>query len=332
MEHSATTGAEVAADEATTTWERAKRFLFSKESVLPLLLGLTGFAVAYLVFHWGNGTPGKAERFVTTPQYRLWALLICAQMSLWLALSAPLVKGLLRKGTWEYVWTWGVGLKVFVLAGFLLWGFNSAFHELPVKEVIDFHPYHVHKLKFFNVAGGLAALLAIAGIWATQAALKEAEESPRADRAKRVGHFLTLRSQLEQYLLAAGTIIGAATLATGALRQSVLAYDSRYGERFMVQDVLGYGLTFSLMLALVYAPAHMRLVSARAALHRTLVPLPKPDADDPHAGAVSWDAWNKEHKAAGELLQPNAGLFGSLAGAVSILTPLLGSLVSLLLK
>lgn len=321
-------------------------FRFGLGSVLPLLLGLAGFAVAYHVLLFGNEGPDN-RRFVaaaglagcgnaapvelaSTPQHRLWVFLICAQTGIWLALAAPLLASLLRAETRARLLTRDVWPKAAALGLFLLWLFLfSELHKAPFANLGELHRHHSDKLNFFNVVGGLVAVLAIVGLWTTQAALKEEERREDAGGvSERVGAFLALRSGLELYLLAAGVIIGAATLATGALRQAVIAVCPAAKEQFMVQDVLGYGLAFSFLLALVYAPAHAQLVRTRSALHDRLVGLP---LEKPKVEEKFWSDWNAERKAVSELLHANAGLFASLAGAVSILTPLLGSLVSLLL-
>lgn len=316
-------------------------FRFGLGSVLPLLLGLVGFAVAYHVLSFGNddfvtaadltGCGNAAPvAFASTPQYRLWVFLICAQTGIWLALAAPLIASLLRAEMRPRLLTRDVWPKAAALGLFLLWLFLfSPLHKAPFANLHEIHPHHGDKLDVFNVVGGLVAGLAIVGLWVTQAALKEEEGRGDARRVReRVGVFLALRSGLELYLLAAGVIIGAATLATGALRQAIIAVCPAANKQFMVQDVLGYGLAFSFLLALVYAPAYAQLVRARSALHDWLVELPQ---ERPKVEERFWDVWNAERKAVSELLHANAGLFASLAGTVSILTPLLGSLVSLLL-
>lgn len=309
-------------------------------TLLPLALGMTGFILAYIVLGVGekmavpdyqklgceNPAGAQDVAFNATSQYRLWALLICAQMTLWFAIFLPLVASLFGRRAWRRVPTWDVLLKAAALGLFLVWVAKwSGSYKAPFAALGDIHAGHASKMNFVNAVGFFVAVLAIVGVWATQEALKRlgacGETTPDEGRVK---EFLALRSNLESYLLAAGVIIGAATLATGALRQAATAVCASAAKQFMVQDVLGYGLGFSLLLALLYAPAHAQLARTRAALRDALVPLPKQDG-------MSWFDWNGERKAVGELLHANAGLFASFAGAVSILTPLLGSLVSLLI-
>lgn len=318
------------------------RFLSSLKGALPLLLGLVGFVVAFYVLRWDAFKGDAAKRFAGTAQYRLWALLLYTQTALWFALALPLAASLFRKGERpkKYDISWDVALKAAAVFGFLLWMYFSNGFDAPVEDLKEsLNPHHDIKLAFFSLGGLGVSLLAMAGIWAAQGALKGLGDESRAAKekgataattAERVGRaerFLALRSRVELYLLAAGTIIGAATLATGALRQAVVAYSPRYEHQFMVQDVLGYGLGFSFLLALVYAPAYARLAQTRALLLDELAPLSGQGA----GGQKPWDEWNKERKAAGEMLHANAGFFASMTGAVSILTPLLGSLVALLL-
>lgn len=219
-----------------------------------------------------------------------------------------------------------------VVAGFLLWVVKSGDYRAPIENLNDIHPHHDWKLKIFNYVGMGVGVLAVTGLWATQAALKRVRPAfikaenggGRPDLPWHITNFLRLRLGLERYLLAAGVIVGAATLATGALRQAILAVRPDLAGKFMVYDVIGYGLAFSVLIALVYAPAHAQLVRARSLLRDSIVELPE-------AGPESWDKWNAERKAVEELLQGHTSLFASLTGAISILTPLLGSLVSILI-
>ena len=83
------------------------------------------------------------------------------------------------------------------------------------------------------------------------------------------------------------------------------------------------------MLALVYAPAHVWLMKVRTLLRDKLAPLP--DKKPGEEGAPkAWSQWAGERKAVDELLQVQSS-FAGFAGGVSILTPLLGSLISLLI-
>lgn len=324
--------------EAGARW-RAMRLPPGLKGVVPILFGLAGFVVAFYVLRWDASVGVEAKRFSGTAQYRLWGLLLYTQTALWCALALPLWVSVFRRGgrPKQFDITPEVLVKAAVVFGFLLWIYFSGGFEAPVKDLREFlNPHHGKKLAVFSLGGLMVALLAMAGIWAAQGALEKLGDESRAAQEKgaaaaetvgRVEHFLALRSRVELYLLAAGTIIGAATLATGALRQAVIAHSPRYEHQFMVQDVLGYGLIFSFLLALVYAPAYARLAQTRSLLLGELAPLPGQGA----GGQKPWDEWNKERKAADEMLHANAGFFASMTGAVSILTPLLGSLVALLL-
>src|SRR5947207_2597102 len=72
--------------------------------------------------------------------------------------------------------------------------------------------------------------------------------------------YLELRIVLQRVLAVEGAILGAAILATGSLRNSVVVWHHNDATAFPREFVLMYGGFFTLLLALLYAPVYQTLL------------------------------------------------------------------------
>jgi hypothetical protein len=146
-------------------------------------------------------------------------------------------------------------------------------------------------------------------------------------------------------------VIGLGTLASGLLREAVLATNEialekrpetqpsisikddpttalteayRTALEFDPKYVALYGLFFTLLLALAFAPSYLALRSAARELREHTLPLPPPTAND-------FDEVRQKRQTLDELLQTNLTAFGSFKAGIAILSPLAGSLTALIL-
>lgn len=171
------------------------------------------------------------------------------------------------------------------------------------------------------VAIGLViGFAAIAGTWATAMLLNRLrpENPPTREDLER---FLALRRDLTSLLAVAGALIGLATLATGALRLAVLATDRL---QFASEYVVAYGLFFTGLLAIGFAPAFLAMRGAGARLRDSAHPLTAPnDADFTEVIA--------KRAALDVILETNLSASATFKAGVAILTPLAGSMLGLVL-
>ena len=122
-------------------------------------------------------------------------------------------------------------------------------------------------------------------------------------------------------------MIGAAVLATGGLRNAVLAYSASPGAHavdFPREFVLMYGIFYSAVLALVYVPTYARLSEVGRAIRDRSLPAPE----------MTDQSWTRRYEArtrADEFLQLGLSTSQSFRAGVAILTPLAGSLLGLLI-
>src|SRR5215475_9576534 len=56
------------------------------------LLGFIGFITGVGILSWGTNSTPESQRFISSPEFRVWLLLIGAQTALWFAIVIPLVE------------------------------------------------------------------------------------------------------------------------------------------------------------------------------------------------------------------------------------------------
>ena len=134
--------------------------------------------------------------------------------------------------------------------------------------------------------------------------------------------YLRLRGDLRRFLDTAAAIIAAATLSTGGLRAAVVA--KVHDAEFPPEYVLYYGAFFSLLLALVYAPALLACRATGRRLADALLPLPA-------TAPESWAGWHADRGALEALLELDAATSKGMRTGLALIAPLLGSAIGLLL-
>ena len=200
------------------------------------------------------------------------------------------------------------------------------------------HATRVQPLVGFAV---LVGVLAIIGIWLAGAALKEISKDRSAVELE---GFVALRNELNMLLAIAGVIIGLGTLASGLLREAVLATnditlaaqppDSQPSIRisdnpttsnidesgyrldipFDAQYVALYGLFFTVLLAVAFAPSFLALRAAGRSLRDHALPLPAPTD-------ASFDEVEQRRRSLDDFLQTNLSALASFKAGIAILSP-----------
>ena len=89
--------------------------------------------------------------------------------------------------------------------------------------------------------------------------------------------------------------------------------------------MLLYGLFFSILVAAIYVPTHLTLASVGAAICDQVFPAAPPTSPE-------WEERTAKRERLAALLGLDVGLVGRFKASVAIMTPLIGSLVGLLLK
>jgi hypothetical protein len=171
------------------------------------------------------------------------------------------------------------------------------------------------------IAGGLGMALVHAGL--TQLTRDDVGSDTARDTA--IKDLFLLREQLERLLAIEGAIIGAAVLATAALRNAVLAYGEKVETEatwFPPEYVLIYGAAFSILLALVWAPIYSLLITVSGRLRDAAI--------GGHPANESWTDWHERRKKFEDFLGLQTTATANFRSGVAILTPLASGLLGLL--
>jgi len=167
---------------------------------------------------------------------------------------------------------------------------------------------------------------------------REAASGGAHERA--IADFALLREHLQRLLAIMGAIIGAAILATAALRNAIVAFADRvtmhpwqfpgivghagFPPAFPSEQVLIYGAVMSIVLALFWAPIYALLITVGTALRDATI--------EGRKDGESLPDWDERRARYGEFLGLEATTMTSFRAGVAILTPLASALLGLLFK
>lgn len=184
------------------------------------------------------------------------------------------------------------------------------------------------KLWILNFIGFLISLLAGLGIWLIQIALQRLIDGEKRSDERKITRFLELREALQLFLFIAGTNIGAAVLATGALRQAIQQFKQLPTlcnvTPISMEQLMIYGVLLSAILALAYLPTYQTLVEVGHDLCKDLCPMPEFQKD-------GWNTWHTKRKSLEEILKLDASFKDNFETSLFIFAPLASSFISILL-
>jgi hypothetical protein len=282
------------------------------------------------------GDVTACEKFVRTPQFLVWLMLLCAEGAFWLLAFFPVVAALRDRGKElrearqlsrrAYLALAVPGLGVAAILAASAYFFR---HPLPGFSVFKVHegypshwPLQDHSLRvgILSAVALSVGLLAMVVVWFAGLLLQQmASDVTKPDKAT-IDRFLGLQDDLNTMLAIAGGIIGLATLATGALRNAARAVDLPFNPQY----ILLYGLFFTGVLAIAYAPSYFAMRAAGTRMRDRTYPLPNPD------DSTFFDVIDKRKKF-DEFMQLNLSASSTFKAGVAILTPLLSGLIALLI-
>ena len=291
-----------------------------------MAIGVVGAAIAPAVLFADRHSWSPDQRdFARTSSFALWGGLLSAETLLWMLSAYPLWltfrvhlrnRGAnLRSEVLPSALALVAIMVMLVIGPRLFWGVSPAFvPHLPVK---------------IDVLTALAlstALLAAMSIWLIRGRAETLAGRESYSR-RGVEEYLSLRRDLDLLLVYLGTVIGLAVLASAALRHLILVYDQSQGKsgNEAPELVVAYGLTLSLILALVYLPTLLTVRASGEQIRDTIQAMPEPSDDDLEKKLSKRDTLAK-------LLHLDISATTAFRAGVAILTPLLTSLTSLIPK
>lgn len=188
----------------------------------------------------------------------------------------------------------------------------------------DYVQNHTAKIAFLTLVGALVGLVAAqgVGVWLVHGGLKRLAAGDLRDDAA-VPTFLTLQADLNRFLAVLGAILGLIVLSASAQRRTVLEFAP--ATNFPYEGVLLYGLFFSILVAAVYLPTYVTLARVgeeiREAAFRAVPPT-----------SPEWTERTAQRASLTGVLGLDVNLATRFRTSVTIISPLIGSLVGLLLK
>lgn len=296
-------------------------------SLSALLLAFTGAVFGAVILLFGSPFPGHLQSLnQVLPEFFIWFTLIIFLTSLLTLFSVPLWLSLnpLRPFFTHHKLTILLATIIAALLFLAPIPFARQLSTIPRSPLL----YHSLKVNIINLFALAAILPAIIGIQLIDVALQTTfssinsitAEKEQIELMQRHRHY---RRGLQRYISVLGILIGIVTLATGALRNLVIANSGVPKEDYPITIVLMYGLYYTAVLILLYAPTFFRLTETGRALRDQIVPL---------KSIESLSHVYKQRQEIDMILQLNVTTGQSVRTAVAILTPLLSGLLTALLS
>jgi hypothetical protein len=200
------------------------------------------------------GHDGSTHHLVHSPEFKFWIFLLTAQTALWLICFLLLwqitrtlrhhMEGASRREVRSVFLAFSVPIVLSV-------------GVVPISTGLHY-PLPHHQLRVFGLSaiGAAVAMVGGLGLGRIHAQLGACLPASATPDLAIVERYLDLRRSLQRILVIEGAMIGAAVLATGGLRNAVLAYSAGPGAHavnFPREFVLMAGIFYSAVLALVYS-------------------------------------------------------------------------------
>jgi hypothetical protein len=184
--------------------------------------------------------------------------------------------------------------------------------------------YAAEKLLVVEIVGFFAGALPLAvSIWLLQAAI--ADRSWDTPSTGDIRTHIGLREQLQQRLTLLGALLSLLILATAALRSFALAAEATSAAQYPTTFLLAMGAFNTMLVAMIYYPAHHTLTAAGNSLLDACFPLPAPNSD-------GWSSTVARRKTLEDLLELKVSPQQRFATSVALLAPFLSSILSLLVQ
>jgi hypothetical protein len=293
-----------------------------------MLAAVGGLGLGVLIVYFDYSSWGPAARQLAhSDAFLFWLGLICAQTMLY-ALALPPLLGTFRRH-WRARTPASVRGEV-VPSALVLTVLVATLSLVPhlIGPAPDFIPRRFPKILTLTVFALFVVLIAAMAIWLIRGRAEELGRSPTVTRSE-LQEYLRLRTEVEWLLGFLGAVISLAVLAGAALQRVVLDYDNSLPHSkkadFGTQGVILYGLVLSLLVALIYLPTFATLQRTGTHIRDSVEGLPEPA--DPML-----EARLAKRKALDELLGLQISASASFRVSAAILSPLIGSLTSLLPK
>jgi hypothetical protein len=289
--------------------------------LLVLFLSIGGLVVGTIIFLYGTGLTPESNALIQSSEFITWMFVNEVLFALYPLSIALVWKAMHQIGEHSLKrWLEIAVSTVIVFALYFLPGLIG-------RSVIGLRPppleYADVKLPLLEAVGFAAGAFPLTlGIWRIQIALRDGFSQIKVSDFK-VGEYIRLKDYLQRFLLGLGVLLSIGILTSAALRKLVLATGQADINQFPPIFLLLIGAYQTLLIALVYFPAYIELVSVGNRILNAYYSLPEPHA-------ASWgDAYGKR-KTFEEYLDLKVSGEQRFVTNLTILAPFVGGLFSLL--
>lgn len=288
------------------------------EAHVVIWVALAGAALGPLILlgdlpAWDEGHRDVAR----TGPFALWAVAIGLQSMTW-ALALPAIRAIARR--WRTREAARSRELRFATGAVVLVAVLLAVTPALVQEIPETIPNRPLKTGLLNLIAFTVAAYAARAMWFAVAQLRTLPSGGAGD-LDAVQRHRRLRADLETLLAILGILVSLAVIASAALRGLTISVDP--DTALPAEAVISYGILLSVLLALIYVPAYLTLLGAGRALQDQLAPLLSVE----HPGFTQrLDLRDR----LGALLGLDVSATVSFRAGVAIVSPLLGSLTTLL--
>ena len=291
----------------------------------PLILFLV-FAGAAALAHSALtlGTTADTE-FVNTPGFELWQMMLATQLLCWfiaLPIGARIVRGALKSGALTPRSVAAAGVLVFpLLMAPLLSLLVSGQMKLPYSH----SSLRIGALWTAGCLVDAALLLALAAPGMAARHTMNQLRTGALDLTDGIERLAVHRAELNAALTWSGLLLSLAVLSTAVLYHLTEQIGGpEIGSTFTRENVLGFGVYNTALVALAYGPAASSMQALSLALRDRICPREQVAANAPDCAR-----WLKEREEVGKTLQTDLDIAKTLGRLAPVLAPVFSAILGL---
>ena len=186
-------------------------------------------------------------------------------------------------------------------------------------------PFERFQISLFIITG-LGFVLSLLGSWMILLIGYRIEHNSKELNGNQADYdsHVRLQDHLHRSILVLGTIIGLATLAAGALRNLQIQHDPDFEAFYPPEFQLIYGAFYTVILALIAVPTYVSLLEVGTKIRDGQLPPPSIDSD-------SWSDVHARRRQFDEVFQLSFNSSRNFRYGVAVLSPFIGSVISILI-
>jgi hypothetical protein len=284
--------------------------------ILGVIAGI--FLAAIIIFFPFTGFTSEQIDFVKTPEFLTWFALVCAQVILLCLFINPIRRTI--KELRHHIAGNKIKITQYLVFVFFLLIFSSIMTRIFIPTIADLPlPDLRLKLNIITLITIIAVLPTALGIFLVRIGFKNMLDEGHRDQDYII-EYLKYRGYLQKLLWIIGTLLSLIIITGGALRNIHITMEKPFDELF----VLIYAGYLTMIVVIVYLPAHFILINNAKRILDTYLPLPSVNSD-------SWLNIYQKRKNLGDMLHVRLSARENLNSMIATFTPLISGIMATLL-